>query len=164
MVITVHVSVYNNFAVVGSDPWYRKLVHQCFRVNLISKKRKPALFFFSSAFPVIQKYSREDVEHLQVESTQGKVHLPLFFSFSFDYNPISFPWSGQTTCDISSRYQWKEPNCLHKNHHHSITIYIYINLYMEARSIRYLLWKKIEVNSICPTLDFILYYHQGLRL
>lgn len=53
-------------------------------------------------------------------------------------------------CDISSRYQQKEPNS-------TTTPYEYVHLYMEMQNISYLLWKKkIEVNSIYPTFNFIL--------
>lgn len=68
------ISVYSNFGVLENGLWYRKLVNQCFRVQFISKKRKSASFVFSSTFSVIKKYSREDIEHLQVAPpTQGKM-------------------------------------------------------------------------------------------
>lgn len=87
MAITAHVNAYSNFGMLGTDSWYRKLVHQFFRVKFISKKKKPALcFFLFSAFFVIQKSRRKDAEHLQVASTLGKMPLllpPAFFSFFF---------------------------------------------------------------------------------
>lgn len=142
MAITAHVNAYSNFGMLGTDSWYRKLVHQCFRVKFISKKKKPALCFFFYSLPsLLSRSSGERMQstsrwHLPWERCLFSSHLPFFpFSFSFDYNPISLPWSSQIMCDISSRYQQKEPNSTKP----TTTPYEYVHLYMEMQNISYLL-------------------------
>lgn len=133
MAITARVNAYSNFGVLGTDSCYRKLVHQCFRVKFIPKKKKPALYFF---FFILCLLCYPEVQEKGCRAPPGGIYpgkdaspppTCLFFLFLFHLIIIPFLFHGLARLCVTSpvgtgkRNQTPQnPLLLHMN------VYIYI--------------------------------------